>query len=1802
MRFNYVTRPDQTVAYESGLAIHQTQLLDSVETFAPYVDGPVRTYQMTYTTSPASNRSLLASVRECDFSGVCRSPVEFEWASSDALAGDTEVADIGLSTRAPRFTFADIDGDGSHELVAPWWSGGLSIIRRDPSFGWLTETIRYDDGDTAVPFDLDDDGVEELALLERVPGDSSLLLEVELRVASTAPSGHRTYVMETMSRGEGCDGPTGLYVGGFNERTPGTQLSRVCRGGVRAVTDFDGDAVHELSEIDRVELPDEPALALVDIDGDGLLDELEMPRLLLDVNGDGLTDVLGMYDVAKPLLWLNTGNVFLPPVDALTAGLDSCVAAECEVLQRVSNAWQNRDASPPHPDAPFLNPLFRGDLRVTDLNGDGRSDMLLLLAKSNTGVGAEAFAYISDGTGFRVRYFGEAGREGLLRSRDGWPSTQVADLDGDGAMDLLYADFDVEREEWVYVARFGRGVGNDLLVDVRRARRSLRTFDYESLQQSGHVPLDEADCPDALRCVRSGRQVVVQDTDEYGRTFSHHYEGALADMQGYGWLGFAKHVVEEPSTRLRRERRFDQSFVEGVGYPFVGRPVAEIVTTSGADAPVRIELAETTYELLELSPSQPHHMTVVTAMRNRVFETSSWTCEDCDAVKDARALPSDFLIRDSTDIYRYDGIGNLSYEEHFSPESTHVWATYTLENRASAYLLGLRTQVQDSSYSDAEGFVHRVRTATHDTRGLIETDVNHPFDPELLLKTAYVWDEFGLLRQVTQSDAFETSREAFVDYDAEHVHPETFTNAVGHVAHQVVHPANGELMLAVDPNGLRTERRVDGFGRETRLEGPDTLRTRAYVRRSRQLLRVDERVAGAPEVRTEINDLEQVVRRRRGAFFGWFLETFQYDDYGRVRRIIHPRLESETERSVSRFFYDSRGQITRVRRTRQPDINVTHEGRVQSVTIGSLKRSAERDLGGRLVTATTHADDVPQRLDYVYGAFDNLLQTKDHEGFVWSSEFDIAGRRIASVDPDAGLRKVEFSAFSDMERILGPAGEVLHEQLVDALGRPTTIKHIEDGETDFFVWDTGPGAVGRLSNATRETTDAITQVDLEYDPLTGRQVRETTSMGEFSAAIDYAFDDFGRLERITYPEVEGTRTSILNQYDDSNGYLWRVIEEASEDRLWEASRYDALGRVSEETFHNGVTTTREFDSYSYRPRSIVSSRAGETIQDYSYSWSPLASLEERNDNRLGRRETFEYDALNRLERWETDGRLTGDYDYDQLGNITRASRDAFDATGTLLEHWETNSTFDGPTPHRATTVDGEPTAYDARGRWTGASGWSATFNSMDLPTEVVRDSGSTRFAYDAFNRRVAKADATGGTFYAGRLYEVRSSNAGQTHVLHVMGAAREIAQIRINSLSDSITTERQYLHDDHQGSIESITDESGVVVERNRYAPYGQRLDMDGTPLSESGIDRGYTSHRHDASTGFIDMGARTYDPATGRFLSVDPRLPSIVNRQAYNPFSYVLGDPMTFTDPSGMFPCDGPEACYDVAVAAIPTLLEIGRWLFRTGRAGSSSATDGATRSTERAASAPRISDAQAAVSAVMQHRDNMAFWFAGGAAHAIIGATEPDGGLAGHTEDEQLAWQIGQAFGSGAMTLLDASMVASGLATIMGGGGAEVALIPATNGASAPAIPATVASGFGQIAAGGAGLTVHVPVLSNAHDNIVRMQGEGQPPPRAEARLRRGGKHGVGWREGPARATRTDTPQGQFGSQADVDFVEQVAAGLQPGEHTVVPLPAGHTSVVHLPEGHAAIPADGRRTVSAVRVWVRRNKSGTVHAYPRL
>jgi RHS repeat-associated protein len=122
---------------------------------------------------------------------------------------------------------------------------------------------------------------------------------------------------------------------------------------------------------------------------------------------------------------------------------------------------------------------------------------------------------------------------------------------------------------------------------------------------------------------------------------------------------------------------------------------------------------------------------------------------------------------------------------------------------------------------------------------------------------------------------------------------------------------------------------------------------------------------------------------------------------------------------------------------------------------------------------------------------------------------------------------------------------------------------------------------------------------------------------------------------------------------------------------------------------------------------------------------------------------------------------------------------------------------------------------------------------------------------------------------------------------------------------------------DGRNSVGIVIDhDSSEVVERMAYQPYGD-LDADYRPARWNyNYERfKFGGHLDTWESALIDMGARFYSPQLRRFMSPDP-LAIHGATGDLNPYEYANGNPIRFTDPTGLWSEDDTRTVVGIASA----------------------------------------------------------------------------------------------------------------------------------------------------------------------------------------------------------------------------------------------------------------------------------------------
>lgn len=109
-----------------------------------------------------------------------------------------------------------------------------------------------------------------------------------------------------------------------------------------------------------------------------------------------------------------------------------------------------------------------------------------------------------------------------------------------------------------------------------------------------------------------------------------------------------------------------------------------------------------------------------------------------------------------------------------------------------------------------------------------------------------------------------------------------------------------------------------------------------------------------------------------------------------------------------------------------------------------------------------------------------------------------------------------------------------------------------------------------------------------------------------------------------------------------------------------------------------------------------------------------------------------------------------------------------------------------------------------------------------------------------------------------------------------------------------------YVYTDPQGTPLAETDASGNITATFEYTPYGTYAPQGTSAPGPAPKGPGYTGHVNDPETNLVYIQARYYDPATGRFVSIDPMPTEEADTYSFNRYAYVRNSPINNQDPTG--------------------------------------------------------------------------------------------------------------------------------------------------------------------------------------------------------------------------------------------------------------------------------------------------------------
>ncbi|MEU4031115.1 RHS repeat domain-containing protein [Streptomyces anulatus] len=621
------------------------------------------------------------------------------------------------------------------------------------------------------------------------------------------------------------------------------------------------------------------------------------------------------------------------------------------------------------------------------------------------------------------------------------------------------------------------------------------------------------------------------------------------------------------------------------------------------------------------------------------------------------------------------------------------------------------------------------------------------------------------------------------------------------------------------------------------------------------------------------------------------------------------------------------------------------EGGTGTLTIADARGriTERREYGGPAPTGSNYT-----RTLYEYTPGGQLKKMTGPDGAVWTNGYDLRGRKTTSTDPDKGRVDTTYNDADQpltVTTTLNGASRTLITDY-DELGRTTgTWDGVKDNAHQLTKFTFDSLAKGQPTASIRYvggTTGKIySQSVTGYDAL-GRPKGTKTVIAatdplvvagapqSFTTSAVYNID--GTVQSTSMPAVAGLPAETVKNNYNSLGMLTGT--DGMTDYVQNIG-YSPYGEI-EETRLGTSTDAKQFqifNRYEDGTRRLANSHTVDQTNsgyatDIGYAYDVSGNVKSITDNANGKdTQCFAYDGFRRLtEAWTPSSNDC----------VTTRSASALSGPAPYWTSWaykpgglrdsqtehktsgDTKTVYGYPTvnaagagqPHTMTSVavggvTAKPLTYDEQGNTTKR--YSPTGTAQNLVWDIEGELASltegtktTDYLYDAAGELLIRRGPVETVLYLG----------GQE--LHYDAASKKFTAQRYYSAGDATavrtTTGLSWMVNDHHGTASMTVDATTQAITRRYTKPFGEAR---GTAAPTWPDDKGFLGKPVDTDTGLTHVGAREYDPANGRFLSVDPIL-APEDHESLNGYAYANNTPVTLSDPSGLRPdgmCGGSSS-----------------------------------------------------------------------------------------------------------------------------------------------------------------------------------------------------------------------------------------------------------------------------------------------------
>lgn len=657
--------------------------------------------------------------------------------------------------------------------------------------------------------------------------------------------------------------------------------------------------------------------------------------------------------------------------------------------------------------------------------------------------------------------------------------------------------------------------------------------------------------------------------------------------------------------------------------------------------------------------------------------------------------------------------------------------------------------------------------------------------------------------------------------------------------------------------------------------------------------------------------------------------TWKYDDDGRPTEITEPRGNVEGNDPAdytTKYGYDQAGNQISVT---DPLGNVTKQSfdandRVTAVTDANNHTRKYGYNDNDWLTSVTGPDATTLSTTYQYNANGQEIRRTDPLLRSTYTEYDRAGRTEATTDQLGRRREYVYDANSQLvqertARLLpsrpDPDGTIFYGY--DNVGRLISKKLGENGTLYTYGYD----AKNKLTAA----ADPTGVQSYKYD-----KTERLTEVARGDEVFGYTYDAEDRIINRNYPD--GTR--IAADYDDSDRVTALTSSKGGGTSARYTFAYDVADNLIKTTYpgSTGVVENREYDRAG-RMTGIAATRGDTTLSAFDLVLDKVGNPTRITETKgepgqptSTEATAYTYDEADRLtaecfgaQVCSGSSASRSDYTYDLVGNRT-SKKVAAPGENTLTKY-----TYDAADQlvHEATAGTRSSLrtfAYDEEGNQTRAGSDTFTYSLDHRMTSATVNGKTTNYTFDAVGNRIQAVTGTGAEQIVQKWsWDTNGPRAVLASESQTGGGNTQQRSYLYNPGGQPLAllagaNAHSYLHD-WLGGVSGVVSSDGTPQWSYDYDAFGvtesSKLtdDAPANPLQ-------YTGAYQDVSQGDrYAMGARNYDPGTGRFDSADP-VAQPKSDPSVSTYSYTNARPTVQTDPTGEDP-DSGGVFYGSATAA---------------------------------------------------------------------------------------------------------------------------------------------------------------------------------------------------------------------------------------------------------------------------------------------